>query len=524
MAKKDKVVLILTDFNPNTPNGLFETSQAIKEELDSMDINNFTVFTSNALVSKNEDGTITINNPGKKTFSFKPENASALMRNSAISTTHGEDVVEDLENAGVYVINSLESTLLVNNKHKFSKLLLQKGISSPATKLIPDDAALDDVIKSFDFPAVFKTLHGSKGVGVFKIDKRASAKGVLQALWNKGEDLLIQELIKNDGDVRTIVMGNKIVGAMKRISNDKDFRNNIAQGATVEPYELNSKEKKEILKASRVSGCDICGVDHILADDGKVYILEVNSSPGTNGFKEVDEEIVSKMAEFIVKKSSENLKSTVLGYKEDIEILKVGTLTAKLDTGNGRYSVLHGDNIKINNETVTFEIDGKLLEFPLEEISKVRTGAVSSFIEKRPVIKLSVILDGRTLKNEPFFVTDRSEKSTSVLLSRALLERGKVTIDPSKKHSMKEAHSYKGIKGYLKEAEEINITELSDDALVILSVLTIGSPLPISMDKNVKKELLKNKFITGASKVTASGMQYLKQPRMIVRLSKIGSR
>ena len=167
-----------------------------------------------------------------------------------------------------------------------------------------------------------------------KLIKDHLLKGVLQALWDKGEDLLIQEYIKNEGDIRTIVMGNKIIGAMKRTSDGKDFRNNVSQGATVEAYELNSKEKKEILKAAKASGCDICGVDHILTKDGNVYILEVNSSPGTNGFKEVDEDIVSKIAEYVIKKHSSTSKETILGYKEDVEIDGIGEFLAKLDTGN----------------------------------------------------------------------------------------------------------------------------------------------------------------------------------------------
>jgi|TARA_R110001606_G_scaffold395280_1_gene567321 ribosomal protein S6--L-glutamate ligase len=524
MAKKDKVVLILTDKNLNTKDGLFETSAGIKEDLDGMNITNFVLFTNNALLTKNEDGTVTANNPGGKEFTFNPANTSALMRNSAINTTHGEDVVEDLEDYGVYVVNNLKSTKLVNDKHKFSKLLLRKGISTPATKLIPDEDSLDNVINDFEFPAVFKTLKGSKGVGVFKIDKRSSAKGVLQALWNQGEDLLIQELIKNDGDVRTIVIGNKIIGAMKRISDGKDFRNNVSQGAAIEPYELNPKEKKEILKAARVSGCDICGVDHILAADGKIYILEVNSSPGTKGFKEIDEDIVSKMATYIASKHSENPTESILGHKENVEIDKIGTFLSKLDTGNGRYSVLHGDNIKVHNDIVTFEVDNKTFEFPLEEIAKVKTGAVSSTIEKRPVIKLNTKLNGKTLKNEPFFITDRSDKTTPALLSRALLQRARVIIDPSKKHTMKESTRYKGVAGYLKEEKKVTIKELSDTALVMLSVLAVGSALPAVIDKNINKELKNNNFISKSNKVTPSGMQYLKQPRMIVRLSKIGSR
>ena len=230
------------------------------------------------------------------------------------------------------------------------------------------------------------------------------------------------------------------------------------------------------------------------------------------------------MATYIASKHSENPTESILGHKENVEIDKIGTFLSKLDTGNGRYSVLHGDNIKVRNDIVTFEVDNKTFEFPLEEIAKVKTGAVSSTIEKRPVIKLNTKLNGKTLKNEPFFITDRSDKTTPALLSRALLQRARVIIDPSKKHTMKESTRYKGVVGYLKEEKKVTIKELSDTALVMLSVLAVGSALPAVIDKNVDKELKNNNFISKSNKVTPSGLQYLKQPRMIVRLSKIGSR
>ena len=445
MSKKDRVVLILTDKNKKAKNGLFETSAAIKEYLDGQGITNFTLFTRDALLTNNKDGTITAKNPGLNEITFNPAYASASMRKSAINTKHGEDIIEELEERGVFVVNTLHSSKLVNDKHKFAKALIRKEVSTPATKLLPGLGALDQVLDNFNFPAVFKSLKGSRGIGVFKIDNRESAKGILQAIWDRGGDILIQELIKNNGDVRTIVIGGKIIGAMKRISKGEDFRNNVSQGATVEPYKLNSQEKIEILKAAKTSGCNICGVDHILSDTGKVYVLEVNASPGTGGFKLVDKDIAAKMGKYIASKYNERTTESVLGYKENIEILNIGTFVSKLDTGNGRYSVLHGDNLKINNKKVIFDIEGKTFEYPLEQIAKVQVGAVSSVTVERPVIKLDIKLNGKTLKNEPFFITDRSDKKTPALLSRALLHRAKAVIDSTRKHILDEStkHSAK---------------------------------------------------------------------------------
>ena len=66
------------------------------------------------------------------------------------------------------------------------------------------------------FPLIAKITNGTQGVGVVKVDKQSSLKSVLQIMWKYGSDVILQEMIKSDFDVRTIVIGGKIVGAMKK--------------------------------------------------------------------------------------------------------------------------------------------------------------------------------------------------------------------------------------------------------------------------------------------------------------------
>lgn len=537
---EEKVVLLLSDKNKHNSNGLYETSSKLKKRMDERGIKNFTVFTNNAFVEKISDKEVQIKNVGEEAYIIEPRNTVAIMRNSAIRGVHGQDVVETLENLGVYVMNSLDSTILVNDKHKFGKCLVNNEILTPKTMLIPDEDSLDEILKQFEFPAIFKTLDGSQGVGVFKIDSKKAVKPILQTMWQTGIDILIQEYVKNDGDIRTIVLGGEIIGSMKRKAGSKDFRNNVSQGGSVEKYNLSKKEKEVILKSVEASGCEICGVDHITSD-GEIYIIEVNSSPGTSGFSQIHETIIDDMIDFALTKTKQVSKKRIVGIKENISIIGIGKFLAKLDTGNGRYSVLHGSDIKIKDNEVSFKTNKKKYTYPLAGTAKVKIGAVSSMVEERPFIELDVKIGNVYLEKEKFFITNRDDKSTEVLLSNGLLRRAKLIVDPTRTEIIKEGE-LKSIKDYLMEMlidgsdyenlimnpnyEEQELSdiefEISDDALIFLSMLGSEADFPIYINNIVREELFEKDLIDDSNNVTDKGIELLKTEEAINRLIEIG--
>ena len=68
---------------------------------------------------------------------------------------------------------------------------------------------------------------------------------------DKSSDILIQEYIKTDGDIRVIVLGGKIIASMKRAVVEGDFRSNVSQGAEVKEYELSELEIEQCLLATK---------------------------------------------------------------------------------------------------------------------------------------------------------------------------------------------------------------------------------------------------------------------------------
>ena len=111
-------------------------------------------------------------------------------------------------------------------------------------------------------------------------------------------------------------------------------------------------------------------------------------------------------------------------------------MIGKFDTGNSVLSVIHGEDIKINKDKkeISFTLLGKRQTLPLIKMYKVKVGSIRDYTEERPVIKLDVGFAGGIYKGEMFGVDDRSDMGTEVLLTRRLMKRMNVMVNPAKKY------------------------------------------------------------------------------------------
>ena len=185
-----------------------------------------------------------------------------------------------------------------------------------------------------------KTISGTKGVGVLYVESEKSLESMVQLLYKVDEEisLILQTYIKTDQDVRVMVLNNIIVGAMKRNIVKGDFRSNVHLGATVEKYELSDKEKQDCIRAAKAVNGTWVGVDFIPTKDKEnenPFILEVNSSPGTNGFDEATGKNITKFVlENFMNKENWWKYPTICGVWETFEHDVFGKVLAKMDTGN----------------------------------------------------------------------------------------------------------------------------------------------------------------------------------------------
>ena len=159
---------------------------------------------------------------------------------------------------------------------------------------------------------VIKLLEGTQGIGVVLADTKRSAKSVVEAFRGAGVNILLQEFIKEAGgtDIRAIVVGGRVVAAMKRTGVEGDFRSNLHRGGSAELIKLSPEERSTAIRSAKAMGLNVCGVDMLRANHGPV-VMEVNSSPGLEGVeKATGLDIAGKIIEYIEKHAKPNATKT----------------------------------------------------------------------------------------------------------------------------------------------------------------------------------------------------------------------
>src|SRR3989338_4452028 len=192
-----------------------------------------------------------------------------------------------LERKTAYLPLSSSSYLNVHNKVLTHLLLEQENIPMPKTYLTSTIIAAKELIKKVHYPIVMKFPEGTQGKGVMFADSISSASSLLDALGALNQPFLIQEYIETDGtDIRALVVGEKVVAAMRRKAQTEEKRANIHAGGTGLPVQLSREITNLAIAAAKALKADICGVDILEGPTGPL-VIEANISPGLQGLGEV---------------------------------------------------------------------------------------------------------------------------------------------------------------------------------------------------------------------------------------------
>ncbi|MDJ0895175.1 MAG: 30S ribosomal protein S6--L-glutamate ligase [Alphaproteobacteria bacterium] len=214
-----------------------------------------------------------------------PAYDAVIPRIGASVTFYGLAVLRQFEMMGVYPLNESVAIGRSRDKLRSLQILSREGIGLPVTTFAYDPKQTEEVIKlSGGAPLVIKLLEGTQGVGVVLADSVRSAKSVIEAFRGANVNILAQEFIKEAGgtDIRTLVVGGKVIAAMKRQGAEDEFRSNLHRGGSAEPIKISPEERSTAVRAARAMGLNVCGVDMLRANHGAV-VMEVNSSPGLEG-------------------------------------------------------------------------------------------------------------------------------------------------------------------------------------------------------------------------------------------------
>jgi ribosomal protein S6--L-glutamate ligase len=225
-------------------------------------------------------------------------------RIGASVTYYGLAVLRQFEMMGVYPLNESVAIGRSRDKLRSMQILSREGIGLPVTAFAHDPNQTEEVINAVGgAPVIIKLIEGTQGIGVVLGETLKSAKSVIEAFRGANVNILVQEFIKEAGstDIRALVVGNKVIAAMKRTGADGEFRSNLHRGGTAEMIKITPEERSTAVRAALALGLNVCGVDMLQANHGPV-VMEVNSSPGLEGVeKATGIDVAGRIIEFIEK-------------------------------------------------------------------------------------------------------------------------------------------------------------------------------------------------------------------------------
>jgi ribosomal protein S6--L-glutamate ligase len=201
--------------------------------------------------------------------------AVAVPRIGASVTAAGLAVVRQLEAQGVPVVNGAEGIANSRDKLRALQLLAEAGVDMPRTVLARGGGDIKELLTHVGgLPAILKLIQGTQGVGVMIAHR------------DLGQEILLQEFISESHgrDVRALVVGDRVVGAMRREARSGEFRSNLHRGGEGTAVELPPQYTQAAVRAAQVLSLAVAGVD-LLEAQGGPKVMEVNSSPGFEGLE-----------------------------------------------------------------------------------------------------------------------------------------------------------------------------------------------------------------------------------------------
>lgn len=233
---------------------------------------------------------------------------AVIPRIGASHTFYGTAVVRQFEMMGVFTANDSQAISRARDKLRALQLLARSGIGLPVTGYAHSTKDIAGLLETVGGPpVVVKLTEGTQGIGVVLAETKKAAESVIMAFRQLNANILVQEYIKEarGADIRAFVVNGRVVASMKRQGGPGEFRSNLHRGGTTEAVKLTPEERSIAVRASKIMGLNVCGVDVVRSTHGPV-VLEVNSSPGLEGVETVTNvDVASKIIQFVEKSHAE---------------------------------------------------------------------------------------------------------------------------------------------------------------------------------------------------------------------------
>ncbi|NMO18232.1 RimK family alpha-L-glutamate ligase [Pyxidicoccus fallax] len=216
-------------------------------------------------------------------------------RIGASITAYGLAVVNHFEMMGVPVLNPPTAIARSRDKLRALQFLATSGLDIPRTVMAHDRSNVRRLVEEVGgLPVIIKLIKGTQGVGVMIAHTLPEVQTILDTFWDLGQEIVLQEFVaESEGrDVRALVVGDKVVGAMRRKAKKGEFRSNIHRGGEGQAIELPASYVEAAVKAARIIGLEVAGVDMLEGHAGP-RLMEINSSPGFEGLEGATDEDIA---------------------------------------------------------------------------------------------------------------------------------------------------------------------------------------------------------------------------------------
>lgn len=213
---------------------------------------------------------------------------AVLPRIGSSITYFGTAVVRQFEQMDVFCANSSFGIMNSRDKLRSLQILSRHQIGIPQSTFVKDRK---DVLPAIErvggAPVIIKLLEGTQGVGVILADTVQIAQAIIETLQSTRQNVLIQKFVAESKgkDIRAFVVGDQVVGAMRRMAQGQEFRSNVHRGGSTEPIVLDEDYAETAVRATQILGLRVAGVDMLEGADGP-QVMEVNSSPGLEGIEQ----------------------------------------------------------------------------------------------------------------------------------------------------------------------------------------------------------------------------------------------
>lgn len=208
-----------------------------------------------------------------------------------------EQLIEILNESDAYVHMDSDSFSISSNKFSTVKELSGTEVKVPRSIYTLSTEAATDAAEDIGYPVTIKLISGYGGKGIMRAKDESELRPIIDTLEVFEQDICLQDFIENPGeDIRILVIGEETY-SYKRIGLEEEWRSNISRGGNREEFDAPEWMREMAVKASKLTGFDVCGVD-IISSEEEGFIVEINASPGIT--EETSEVVGTNIPEEIV--------------------------------------------------------------------------------------------------------------------------------------------------------------------------------------------------------------------------------